>query len=109
MGYISSIGAHQQNRPSKVLIELFGEMPKIGLETNSQESQKRFCLAGCGVAYLARFMVQKEIESGKLFEIPVDNPHSFYLWLATRKGRQLSLSARTFLDSLKLSLRGDEK
>jgi DNA-binding transcriptional LysR family regulator len=100
-GYIASIGATLQTRPSRVLSELFGEMPRIGLEANSQEAQKRFCLEGGGVAYLARFMVEKEIQRGKLFEIPVENPHSFNLWLATRKGRRLSLSARTFLEHLK--------
>ena len=100
VGYISSIGALVQARPSRVLTELFGEMPRIGLETNNQESQKRFCLEGGGVAYLARFMVEKEITGGKLFEIPVESPHEFYFWVATRKGRQLSLTARTFLEHL---------
>jgi LysR family cyn operon transcriptional activator len=100
VGYLASLGAIIQNRPSRVLQELFGDMPKIGLETNSQETQKRFCLAGGGVAYLIRFMVEKEINEGKLFEIPVDNPHEFYLWLATKKGHHLSLTARTFIELL---------
>jgi DNA-binding transcriptional LysR family regulator len=100
-GYIASIGALLQSRPSRVLTELFGEMPRIGLETNSQEAQKRFCMQGGGVAYLARFLVQNEIEKGKLFEIPVEHSHTFNLWAAVRKGRQLSLSARTFLQFLK--------
>jgi DNA-binding transcriptional LysR family regulator len=78
-------------------------MPRIGLETNNQEAQKRFCLNGGGVAYLSRFMVEKEIETGRLFEIPVESPHEFNLWLAKRKGLELSLSARTFLDTLKKS------
>lgn len=96
-GYISSFGALLDNRPSRVLIELFGEVPRIGLEVNSQESQKRFCLAKSGVAYLSNFMVKKEISQGKLFEIPIDHPHEFHMWLARPKGKQLSLSARTFL------------
>jgi DNA-binding transcriptional LysR family regulator len=97
VGYIASVGASQHSRPSRMLTELFGDMPQIGLEANSQEAQKRFCLAGGGVAYLSRFMVEKEIASGQLFEIPVDHRHVFNLWLAVRKGRQLSLTARTFL------------
>lgn len=100
-GYLCSIDSLTKNRPSRVLLELFGGAPQIGLETNSQEAQKRFCLAGEGVAYLARFMVEKEIKSGELFEIPVDYPHEFHLWLAKRKGHHLSLTARTFLDSIK--------
>ena len=97
VGYLASPGARLQSRPTRVLLELFGEMPKIGIETNSQEAQKRFCMAGAGVAYLQRFMVEKEIERGELIEVPLENLHSFNLWLATRRGRQLSLAARTFL------------
>lgn len=100
-GYIASIGALLHSRPSQVLQEIFGEMPRIGIEVNGQEAQKRFCMEGGGVAYLARFMVEKEIRFGKLFEVPLPDPHTFNLWLATRKGRQLSLSARTFLDHLR--------
>lgn len=100
-GYISSIGASLQTRPSRVLQELFGEVPRIGFEANGQEIQKRVCLEGGGVAYLARFLVDREVREGRLFEIPVENLHSFNLWLATRKGRELSLSARMFLEHLR--------
>jgi DNA-binding transcriptional LysR family regulator len=102
-GYLASLGASSQTRPSRVMTELFGELPRIGLETNGQEAQKRFCLAGGGVAYLARFMVANEIEKGKLFEIPIGSEHEFYLWVATRKGRELTLTARTFLETLEKS------
>ncbi|MBS1968861.1 MAG: LysR family transcriptional regulator [Bdellovibrionales bacterium] len=103
-GYISSLGALLSSRPSRVLMELFGEAPQVGLEINSQESQKRFCLAGEGVAYLSRFMVEKEIKRGELFEIPIENIHSFNLWLARPKGKQLSLTSRMFLRHLKPDL-----
>jgi len=96
-GYLCSVGAMLSSRSLRVVNELFGEVPRVALETNSQEAQKRFCLAGEGVAYLARFMVEKEIERGELFEIPVDHPHEFDLWFAKRKGRHLSLPARMFL------------
>ncbi|MEK2688014.1 LysR family transcriptional regulator [Bdellovibrio sp. GT3] len=97
-GYLCSIGALQSTRPKRVVMELFGEMPQVGLEMNSQEAQKRFCLSGEGFAYLTRFMVEDEIKKGMLFEVPVDNPHEFNLWLAYRKGRQLSLTSRTFIE-----------
>jgi DNA-binding transcriptional LysR family regulator len=99
-GYMSTIGASLDRRSSQVLIELFGELPPIGFEINSQESQKRFCMAGEGVAYLTNFMVKKEIDQGKLFEIPVDHIHEFHMWLARPKGKQLSLNSRTFLQHL---------
>jgi DNA-binding transcriptional LysR family regulator len=101
VGYIASIGALAQTRPSRVLTELFGKMPRIGFEANGQETQKRICLARGGIAYLARFMVEQEIRSGLLHEIQVDTPHTFHLWAATRKGRVLSVSAQKFLDRLR--------
>jgi DNA-binding transcriptional LysR family regulator len=101
VGYISSIGAHAQTRPSRVLKELFGNMPPISIEVDGQESQKRVCLSGGGIAYLARFMVEREIESGELHEINVETTHSFKLWLAVRKGKDLSLAARTFIEHLR--------
>ena len=102
-GYIASIGAHAQGRPSRVLKEIFGKMPQVGFEANGQESQKRVCLARGGIAYLARFMVDREIKSGQLHEIEVGEPHSFYLWLARKKGVSMSLPARTFLQRLQTS------
>jgi len=104
VGYISSVGAAAQSRPSRVLNELFGKMPPIGIEANSQEAQKRLCLAGGGVAYLSRFMVDQEIKSGALHEIDVEEPHKFNLWLATRKGSIMSLAAKTFLARLRKAL-----
>lgn len=101
VGYISSIGALAQQRPSRVLLELFGQMPRIGFEANRQEAQKRICLGGGGIAYLARFMVAKEIEDGLLHEVSVQNPHVFKLWLATKKGRFLGTPAKMFLERLK--------
>ncbi len=99
-GYISGIGALMGRRSSNVLIELFGQLPTIGIEVNSQESQKRFCLAREGVAYLANFMVKKEIENGELYEISVEHIHEFHLWLATPRGKYMSLTSRTFLKQL---------
>lgn len=100
-GYISSIGAHLERRPSRVLLELFGEMPRIGFEANGQEAQKRVCLGGGGIAYLSRFMVEDEIKSGLLYEIEVENPHSFKLWMARKKGKSLSLASQKFIDLIK--------
>lgn len=100
VGYISSIGAHAQTRPSRVLRELFGKMPHIGIEVNGQEPQKQICLAGGGVAYLAQFMVAQEILNGLLHEVNVEQPHTFKLWLALRRGHDLSVPARNFIERL---------
>jgi DNA-binding transcriptional LysR family regulator len=104
-GYISSIGAFAQTRPSRVLRELFGKMPPVGLEVNSQEAQKQICIGGGGVAYLSRFMVAREIDGGQLHEINVEKTHSFNLWLAVRRGHELSVAAKTFIDRLRSAWR----
>lgn len=101
VGYISSVGVHGQNRPSRVLKELFGRMPPVRLELNGQEAQKRMCLAGGGLAYLSKFMVAREIASGELQSIDVEEPHSFKLWLAMRRGHELSVPAKTFIERLR--------
>ena len=100
-GYITSIDAFRQARPSRVLKELFGRMPPIAIEVNGQESQKRVCLAQGGVAYLARFLVEKELNNGSLHEIKVEDIHSFYLWLSTKKSQPLSVTAQTFIAGLR--------
>jgi DNA-binding transcriptional LysR family regulator len=105
VGFIGSIKAQYQNHPSRELMDFLGEDPNIAFESNSQEMQKRLCLAGAGVAYLARFMVEKEIAQGTLKEIRLKKPITLTLVLAKRKGRELSLSARTFLEILKKNSR----
>lgn len=104
VGYIGSIGASSQNRPSQLLMEIFGKMPRVGFEVNGQETQKRVCLARGGVAYLAKFMVEQELKSGQLYEIPLPDPHVFDLYAATRKGRVLTNAAKVFLEKLNVAL-----
>jgi DNA-binding transcriptional LysR family regulator len=50
---------------------------------------------------VSRSMDEKEIRDGSLLEIFVEIPHSFYLWLAIKKGHTMSPRARTFLAHLK--------
>lgn len=100
-GYIGSRDLAKSARSIRVLEELFGEVPRMSLQTSNQEAQKRFCLAGGGIAYLARFMVENEIAQGRLIEVPELKPHTFHLWVARRKDRKLTLQAQTFLTELK--------
>lgn len=99
-GLIGSIKSQYQKHPSQSLFDRVGSDIPVSFESNSQEAQKRMCLAGGGVAYLARFMVEDEIEKGKLNEIRVKDSMRLNLWLATRKGAVLSLPARTALAML---------
>lgn len=101
IGFIGSMRTDYRAHPSKSLMDLIGRDPVVAFEANSQEAQKRLCLDGAGVAYLARFMVEKELASGALVEILPGKPRVLDLLLAKRKGRPLSLNARTFLDLVK--------
>lgn len=103
-GYISSLDLHVQEGPLQVVKEIFGEVPKVSFEVNSQESQKSIALAGGGIAFLSKFMVEKEIENGSLVEIPTEKTYSFNLWLLTRTGRELSLNSKTAIDFLEARL-----
>lgn len=100
VGYIGSIQTQYQNHPSREFMKFLGKDPRIAYESNNQETQKRLCLEGAGVAYLARMMIEEEVREGRLVEIPLSQPISPQLVLASRKGRRLSLNARTFLNLL---------
>lgn len=99
-GFIGSVGLHYQHHPSEELIKLVGEQPNVAFEASSQETQKRLCLEGGGVAFLARFMIEDEIKTGALIEVSLSRPLKLDLLVATRKNQLLSLSARTFLELL---------
>ena len=77
-GYIASRGVSRQEGPSRVLAEIFGEMPRISFEVDSQESQKALALNGGGIAFLSKFMVEKELSEGLLIEIPTQKIYSFH-------------------------------
>ena len=100
IGFIGSIGAHYQQHPSEALIKLTGEEPTYSFEASSQETQKRLATSGGGIAFLARFMVEAELKSKELIEIPLPKAIRLDLLVATRKNQMLSLSARTFLKKL---------
>lgn len=101
LGYISSVRSQYQRNPAQDLIDLTeGEGGRIVFETNSQEAQKRFCLAGGGVGFFSRFMVEKELAEGSLVELPIAKPLPVALLLARKKDMPLSLNARTFLKTL---------
>lgn len=100
-GYISSVQSQYRSSPSEELLAALGKNPRVVFESNSQETQKRYCIDGGGVAFLAKFMVEEELKVGSLTEIPLKKPISLPLHLARRKGRSLSLNALTFLEMFK--------
>jgi DNA-binding transcriptional LysR family regulator len=98
---ISSVRAQHQKHPSQPFFDMVGGELEIGFEANSQETQKKLCLAGGGVSYLASFMVEDEINSKKLISLPLPEKVTGHLHVAYRKESVLSLNAKTFINLLK--------
>ncbi|WP_105645062.1 DNA-binding transcriptional regulator YafC [Cronobacter malonaticus] len=73
-----------------------------GMTSNSGETLKQLCLSGNGIACLSDFMIDKEIEQGKLVELlaeyrlPVEMPFSAVYY----SDRAVSTRIRTFIDFL---------
>ncbi|MEK7355962.1 MAG: LysR family transcriptional regulator [Bdellovibrionota bacterium] len=101
IGYISSIRSQYRHQPSQNLIELLGENPNVVFESNSQETQRRACLDGRGVAFLARFMVAEDLGQGRLVEVAVPKPLKSTLLLARNRERPMTFAARSFLELLR--------
>ena len=104
VGFIGSIRSQYQKHPSQEVMDLLKAQPQIVCESNSQETQKRLCLEGLGISFLARFMIEEELSSGALVELPLKRPISVPLYLARRNDRNLSLSAKTFLQLIQPGL-----
>ncbi len=104
IGFIGSIKNQYQHHPSEELMKLLGKDIPVACESNSQESQKRYCMEGGGIAFLARFMVEKELREGTLVEAPTSKPLALHLLLAKRKNLPLSITSRTFLELVQATL-----
>jgi DNA-binding transcriptional LysR family regulator len=101
-GYISSIRRGPKQHPSPELFAVIGKDPKVVFESNSQETQKRLCVAGAGFAYLARFMVEEELKAGSLLEFPLEETPTLTVFVARKKSAPLSFNGRAFLKEMQL-------
>jgi DNA-binding transcriptional LysR family regulator len=99
-GYISSVRRTPKQHPSPELFDVVGADPKVVFESSSQETQKRLCVEGVGFAYLARFMVEKELKNKTLFEYPMPTRPKLTIFVARKKSLPLSFNARTLLNEL---------
>jgi DNA-binding transcriptional LysR family regulator len=97
-GLIGSPKTQYQHHPLSPLTATLAQEPKLTLEASTQEAQKRYCILGVGIAYLARFMVESELREGNLVELRLKKPQFVTLLLATRRDRELSLNSKTFLE-----------
>jgi DNA-binding transcriptional LysR family regulator len=101
--YIGSIKQDYRHYPALEFLESLGKSNSVNIESNSQETQKRLCLNGAGMALLARFMVEEEIENGSLVELVPNRSMVAEMVLARRKNSELSLNGKTFLEFLRKS------
>lgn len=99
--WIGSIRRDYTKHPTETLLRKARAEHEIAFESNSQELQKKLCLAGSGLAVLARFMVSDELNSGKLQKVAGYKPMSADLFLVTRKGHELSPLALQFLEKFR--------
>lgn len=88
------------------LFEQRGLAPKIRLELNTDEAIKEAILAGLGVAIMSRFTLGLEPESQRLTCLAVDGfPLENHWYFAYPLGKQLSATARAFMDFARLEAR----
>ena len=85
------------------LFEQHGLAPKISMELSDDEAIKEAILAGLGVAIMSRFTLGLEPEPSRLICLDVDGfPLENHWHFAYPVGKQLSATARAFMDFARL-------
>jgi len=89
------------------LFEQHGLTPKIRLELSTDEAIKEAILAGLGVAIMSRFTLGLEPEPSRLICLDVEGfPLENHWHFAYPVGKQLSATARAFMDFARLEAKG---
>lgn len=89
------------------LFEQRGLTPRIRLELSDDEAIKEAILAGLGVAIMSRFTLGLEPEPSRLICLDVEGfPLENHWHFAYPVGKQLSATARAFMDFARLEARG---
>ena len=102
--FISSrVADYERPFPVNRMLNSLGIKPQMGIQTNSQETQKRHAIEGQGFTVLPRFMVQEELKKNQLVEIPVSKVIGSNVYWVTRKNKTLSRQATVFSEYLKNS------
>ena len=88
------------------LFEQRGLSPKIRLELSTDEAIKEAILAGLGVSIVSRFTLGREAESARLICLDVEGFPLENQWhIAYPVGKQLSATARAFMDFARVEAR----
>ena len=83
----------------KRVFDQFDVEPKLGIQLSSNETVKQSVEAGLGLAVVSSHTVELELEAGRLVSLDVENFPVVRKWyVAYRRGKQLSTTARVFLE-----------
>jgi DNA-binding transcriptional LysR family regulator len=89
------------------LFEQRGLTPKISMELSDDEAIKEAILAGLGISIMSRFTLGLEPEHSRLICLDVDGfPLENHWHFAYPVGKQLSTTARAFMDFARLEAKG---
>jgi LysR family transcriptional regulator, low CO2-responsive transcriptional regulator len=89
------------------LFEQRGLVPRIRLELSTDEAIKEAILAGLGVSILSRFTLGRESRTSRLVCLNVEGfPLENHWHIVYPVGKQLSATARAFLDFARLQAKG---
>ena len=89
------------------LFERHGLTPRIRLELNTDEAIKEAILAGLGVSIMSRYTLGLEPEPSRLICLDVKGfPLENHWHFAYPVGKQLSATARAFMDFARLEAKG---
>lgn len=89
------------------LFERRGLTPRISMELSDDEAIKEAILAGMGVAIMSRFTLGLEPEPSRLICLDVEGfPLENHWYFAYPVGKQLSATARAFMDFSRLEAKG---
>ncbi len=83
----------------KRIFDQFGVVPRTGIELSSNETVKQSVEAGLGLAVVSVHAVELELAAGRLVSLDVQHFPVIRKWyIACRKGKHLSATARTFMN-----------
>ncbi len=83
----------------KRVFDQFGVTPNPGIQLSSNETIKQSVEAGLGLAVVSAHTVELELKAGRLVSLDVQNFPVVRKWYAAyRRGKQLSATAKVFLD-----------
>ena len=89
------------------LFEQRGLSPKIRMELSTDEAIKEAILAGLGVSIMSRFTLGREAETPRLICLDVEGfPLENHWHIVYPVGKQLSATARGFMDFARLEAKG---